>query len=261
MSSNLSNPYARSTALIAGAFILGACATGPRFARFQEPSADAPVLLLPGTRELDVSALREETVDYRVLADSGAGSETRAFGMARSEIHATTYRGSPAFLLVTNTSRGPMRFMDSAFVRRDDLAPIREVNEFRGVHRQFDYDGARVQFVGRSADSTFRGEHTYPRPVFGFNEVDILVRTIPLVPGYRAVVPLYSEGSDELEMDTIRVARPRADGPWDVRFSDPVIVSHYGVDPATRAIVSRVITRQDGGPLRLRYEIDPAAKR
>jgi hypothetical protein len=40
-----------------------------------------------------------------------------------------------------------------------------------------------------------------------------------------------------------------------------VIVSHYAIDPSTRAIVSRVITRQDGRRLRLRYEFDSAGMR
>lgn len=261
MSSRRAIRSAVRAALVLGAVGASACAPGPQFASsVARPTSADVVLLVPGTRTLASSALHDETVGYQVFADSGAGTAERRFGAGRSEIHAVTYAGKPALLLVASTSRGAMHFLDSALVRRDDLTPISEVSEFRGWHRRFEYDGARVRFVATSADSARNGEHTYPHPVFQFNEVDVLVRTIPLLAGYRAIVPLYSEGSDELEMDTISVARPRATGPWDVRFSDPVIVSHYGIDPATRAILSRVITRQDRSPLRLRYELEAAAR-
>lgn len=260
MSSRIAIRYTRA-ALVLGAAAMGACASGPQFARSAQPGNDAAVLLLPGARELASSVLGEEAVGYRVVADSGAGSRARRVGSARIQVHPTTYDGKPALLLVTSTSRGAMQYFDSALVRRDDLAPVWEVADFRGWHRRFEYDGARVRLVATSRDSVLRGEHTYPHAVFGFNEVDMLVRTIPLASGYRAIVPLYSEGSDALEMDTISVARPHANGPWDVRFSDPVIVSHYEIDPATRAIVSRVITRQDGSPIRLHYEFESATGR
>lgn len=261
MSSSAAIRHAGRSLLVLSMIAAAACATGPQFSRLEEPRSDAAVLLLPGDGTLAVSALHEQTIAYQVVQDSGSERSARRVGGGRIEIRSATYAGKPALLVVMRSNRGAMQFFDSALVRRADLTPVWEVSDFRGSHRRFEYDGARVRFVGRSGDSTLRGDHTYRHRIFQFNELDLLVRTIPLVPGYRAVVPLYSEGSDALEMDTISIARSHADGPWDVRFSDPVIVSHYGIDPATRSIVSRVITRQDGSPIRLHYAFEAATAR
>lgn len=212
-------------------------------------------MLLPGARELTTGSFRDEVVRYHALADSGDGTAARAYGEGRAELHPVPYIGGAGLLIVRRTSRAGVQFIDSALVRRDGLAPVWEVSETRGWRRRFDYNGADVRVVATSADSTRTSEHEYPHPVFHFNELDVLIRAVPLERGYRAIVPLYSEGDDALEMDSISVDRRNPSGTWDVRFADKVTVSHYGIDPTSRAIVSRV-TVWRGRPNRFHYAID-----
>jgi hypothetical protein len=87
--------------------------------------------------------------------------------------------------------------------------------------------------------------------VFHFDELDMLLRSLPLREGYEAILPLYSEGSDELEMDSVRVTTRGTDGVWSVRFADPAIVSTYGIHGTTREIVSQdILFRRNGGHMR-----------
>ncbi|HKW47850.1 MAG TPA: alpha/beta hydrolase, partial [Gemmatimonadaceae bacterium] len=84
---------------------------------------------------------------------------------------------------------------------------------------------------------------TYPFRVFNFNELDEVVRSVPLRPGYRAIVPLYSEGDNALETDSVDVEGTDSSGVWNVRFADKVIIGHYGIDGATRRIVRYEVNR------------------
>ena len=84
---------------------------------------------------------------------------------------------------------------------------------------------------------------TYRVRVFHFNELDELVRSLPLRAGYHAVVPLYSEGDNALETDTVDVEGTDDTGVWNVRFSDKVIIGHYGIDGLTRKIVRYDVSR------------------
>jgi hypothetical protein len=51
----------------------------------------------------------------------------------------------------------------------------------------------------------------------------------------KAAMPLYSEGDDSLEVDTVRVQRRGPDGVWRIGFVDPAIVATVGVDAKSRA--------------------------
>jgi hypothetical protein len=71
--------------------------------------------------------------------------------------------------------------------------------------------------------------------------------------GYQRILPLYAEvaeGSDALEMDTVRVESRAADGHWTLRFADPDIIATYGIDERTRRIVRHEYTLRRDGKLR-----------
>jgi hypothetical protein len=161
----------------------------------------------------------------------------------------TTARGQPALLLVEHNAAGGKQYLDSAVVLQRGLAPVWEHYHYGNDRSSIDYDGPRVRRTNAVGDSvTLRVEHTYDQPVFHFAELDLIVRAVPLRTGYRAIVPLYSEHDDVLEKDTLSVEGRGADGVWNVRFADAVIIANYGIDGTTRQMVRHEIERHAGGP-------------
>jgi hypothetical protein len=135
----------------------------------------------------------------------------------------------------------------------------------RGVAREYAYDGARVTGRMQRADSSWDAyDQTFPVPVFAFNEVELLVRSLRYERGLQVVAPLFSEVDRALEYDTLTVVGRGApaggrDSTWVVRFADPAIVSVYSVDAGRREIVGTEVTQRRGGAV-LRYARDRSAR-
>lgn len=127
---------------------------------------------------------------------------------------------------------------------------------FKGVRRSYRYDGARVSETVVYPDSAPKPyDHTFDQPVFAFNEVEPLVRSLDYRRGLRVVVPLFSEVDQALERDTLSVeSGSPTRATWVIRFADPVITTRYVVDARTRHIVDAVTTnRKSGGRYHYRY--------
>lgn len=108
-------------------------------------------------------------------------------------------------------------------------------------------------WVGFSAPRSF--DHTFETPVFAFNEVEPLVRSLAYRTGSAVVVPLFSEVDGDLEHDTLSVTGSTKEtgvDAWVVRFADPVITTRYVIDAHTRAILDAVTTQRKSGT-RFRY--------
>lgn len=76
----------------------------------------------------------------------------------------------------------------------------------------------------------------------------LVLRSLPLRDGYEAILPLYSEGSDTVKMDSVTVVNhDAAAGVWTLRFADPAIVATYDIDERTRKIVGRRQTARKSG--------------
>ena len=194
-------------------------------------------ILRPGNRELDVSHIQErsDSTQYFVPDPAHPGSRLQAFRHA--EEHLVDSPLGPAVLLI-----GSMRgYADSALILRSSLRPIREIQNYLTSHRRlvFEYDGNRVHVRDSTADSAVRvREHEYDGDVFHFNELTLVIRSLPLREGYEAILPLYSQGSDSLEMDSVKVIGKDDRGAWTVRFADPVLVVTHTIDANTRRIVA-----------------------
>lgn len=168
----------------------------------------------------------------------------RDLGDYQKEYVPTSYKNAPALLIIVSRIDRPGTLIDSTMVRRDGLAPIWEVSRTGTRRTRYDYEGATVLRAITAPDtSVAHGSNTYPVPDFNFNELDELIRSIPLRDGFRTLVPLYSEGDNALEIDTVSVQGKAGDGAWSVRFADKVIVSHYEINEASRAIVRVEIER------------------
>jgi len=209
-------------------------------------------LILPGSRELSTSHLTASTVRYRYFTRPSPDSAEKEVATGTASVTPITHQGKPALLLVTHSGRPERMFIDTAVVMRDGLAPVWEVSRFSQRMMRWDYSGKNVHRTLTHPDSGTRSaEHTYDVPVFHFNELEALIRSLPLREGFEAILPLYSEGSDELEMDSVRVMARDTSGVWSVRFADPAIVSTYGIHGTTRQIVRYdVVSRRDGGRFR-----------
>jgi hypothetical protein len=209
-----------------------------------------PPVLIPGSSDVTTGHIKPGSAGYRYLMRASTGDTTeRELGTGHTEQVLTEYKGKPAVLLVASVARTGQTFLDSALVMRAGLVPVWETSYVGSRVTHYEYAGKQVRLTITSPDSGTRSrEHTYDVPVFHFNELDMLIRSLPLRAAYEAILPLYSEGSDELEMDTVRVMARDADGIWSVRFADPAIVSTYGIHPSTRAIVRYdVLSRRSGG--------------
>jgi hypothetical protein len=182
--------------------------------------AAIPVVLRPGAPEIASDHL-------------GAATETVRFMKGDSEIGRFRYDWSvvsnDGLLLVTTGEVRSKPFVDSSLVKRHGLAPVWEVSQF----------GSKVK------------RWTYKGDVFNFQELDDLLRSLPLREGYERILPLFSEGDDSLEMDTVRIVSRDPTGRWTLRFADPAIVATYEIDERTRRIVRHEhVSRKTGALLR-----------
>jgi hypothetical protein len=225
-----------SLCAVLGATILVASADRP-FAR-------ALPVLRPGNTDLDVSHIRERSDSTSYALRDAKGQPTGATAFRHDEEHLIDDARGKAVMLV-NSNRD---YADTAIVLRSSLRPIREMQHYLSRHRQlvFEYEGNRVRLRDSTADSAVRiREHTYDGDVFHFNELNLIIRSLPFREGYEAILPLYSEGSDALELDTIKVLGKDDRGAWTVRFADPVIVATHTIDPVTRRLISSKGGRRD----------------
>jgi hypothetical protein len=201
-----------------------------------------PAVLRPGSADIDSRHFQNDSRSLRmVLGDSE---------ITRIQYEWRVLPPDDLLLVVTGAFQSKA-FVDSSVVRRRGLAPVREVSRFGSTIDEFTYDGPRVTLVHTTPDSgTRRVQHTYDGPVFDFQELDDLLRSLPLREGYERILPLYSEGTDTLEMDTVRVVNRAANGEWTLRFADPAITATYGIDERTRRIVRHEFTLRRNGTTR-----------
>jgi hypothetical protein len=211
--------------------------------------AAPPPLVLPGAAELRGTrfSTRCDSVWY-VATDSGARSNERIMLPHRSSETVTTRAGAPVVALVTSIGSGKTRILDSGLVYRDGLAPIVEVSRSGGRTTTYTYKEKHVVLSLEGtprADSTI--SHTYAQPVFSFQELEPVLRSLPLRDGYTAVLPLYSEGDDASEVDTVRVVG-RAPNGWRLHFADAAIVATLVIDSATRTVSAYSHVFRKAGP-------------
>jgi hypothetical protein len=201
-------------------------------------------MLLPGSADLAGTHFTARCDSMQRFGRAPGEAAERSLGAQRLTEHPTTYRGKPAVLLVTSVERA-RPFVDSMLVYRDGLAPISEIVRSGTQTTRYDYDGAHVRVT---ADSTPAKEHRYPTGVFAFQQLDAVIRSVPLRAGYAALLPLYSEGDDSVEVDSVRVEGRAPNGVWTIRFADPAIVATVGIDEKTRAQVAYSHTFRQKGP-------------
>lgn len=232
---------ARRFAVTIGAALLAACAT-------THPAGSAVTsLLAPGAPALLVPPLDDPVSVVPVFIQRATG-DTAAHLVSRVRVTGTA---ADSGTTLTRDWTPPFQSSDTLVVDARTLRPQHEVLAFNHVRREYRYDGARVTGTIQYPDSAPQAfDKTFDVPVFAFNEVEPLVRSLDYRTVRRIVVPLFSEVDGDLEHDTLSViGRDKMAGRdvWVVRFADPVITTQYLVDAKTRAILDAVTTQRKAG--------------
>lgn len=221
-------------------------------------SLAAQSVVRPADPALVLTALTERTHDYHYLLRRAPDSAEREFYAYHLEEHLVDAGGRPGLLVVKHSLSPAYHFEDSLMLERTGLAPRWEHLQIQKAVITLTYDGGRVRRTRAVPDSVpARSDTTYDTPVFAFNEQELVLRCLPLRAGYSAILPLYSEGSDSLEKDTVTVLAGPAPAPgspagWTVRFADPAIVEIYVIDDRTRQVISHETQgRRSPGKLRV----------
>jgi len=218
-------------------------------------TGQAPTLLLPGSPLLEPPPLTDTAWRTSVLMRKATG-DTVERPMARNRHEQRALTARPGHIVLTSFWEPPFTTIDTMVFSRDGLVPETERLVYRGS-RSYRYAGNRVTGTIQAPDSAPRAfDQTFAQRVFAFNEVDLLVRSLPFRAGARFVVPLFSEVDADVEMDTLSVVGPdsttRGASHWVIRFADPAIVSLYDVAAASRGVLSvETLQRRTGS--RLRY--------
>lgn len=151
---------------------------------------------------------------------------------------------------------------DTMVYDQASLAPSRERLRVGGALIDLRYRGATVERRVQRGDSV-QPWHTvtYDRPVFGFNQRELLLRVVRLQPADTLILPLYSEIDAALELDSISLITPSAGlapSQIQVRFADPAIVATVTIDTLTRRILTDE-TRNRRRPGRIVRTLRPSA--
>ena len=188
----------------------------------------------PGANQL---LARDDSMKFDVTVVDTLGN-SRPFGRTfinRSRIN------DELVLQVRGGTWGNYTTRDDLVIRRRDLLPVTETLQLPNRTTAFKYDGAKVTRTVLRPDSA-RGtsDQQFPLSIFAFNQMELLVQSVPLKAGYTRVVPLYSESDGKLEQDTITVLEKSTENNravWKIRFADPAIIKIISIDGVTRSLV------------------------
>lgn len=212
-------------------------------------------LVLPGDATLDTRHFvdRARSLEFQGFSLSG-DSVTMRIPLERSEHIIAGPTGTD--LVIAYRYGPPTSTGDSLTVIRASLAPRHETLRISNRRIDLEYTATSVDIVTRW-DSGGAVRHAKPltTPTFAFNEREQVIRSLPLAAGYRAIIPLFSEIDENVELDSVAVvARDHTSAGaavWRVRFADPAIVVTYAIDTITRqAITESVLQRQSGRVMR-----------
>lgn len=132
--------------------------------------------------------------------------------------------GPRADLLVEYSYAPPITAVDSLVVDRATLAPKTEALRQQGRTVRLEYSPTSVD-VTIQPDTGAAVGHARPlaRPAFAFNQRELVIRSLPPREGLQAILRLFSEADEAVEMDTVSVVGdvPGATGhsAWRVRQS------------------------------------------
>lgn len=145
--------------------------------------------------------------------------------------------------------------IDSTVCHAESLAPVSERSHQPTKTMSLDFAGARV--TGTVAPKDSAAHHVdmdTTVPVFNSTDADLVVASLPLADGYRAVLPFYTYELGGLERDTVTVLRSEKfvgpDGErkaWVAQLADPFLHITYWIDADSREILQAEFARRKDG--------------
>lgn len=198
-----------------------------------------PPMVVPGSHDLQSPKIAERCDSLWFVSRAPGETTEHTLLAQRKELHLV--RDRVVQVTTVNTPEGS--YVDSSVFLRNGLAPILETTYADSHVTRYRYDKNRVDVTTSSV-----AHHQYPYPLFNFEELDLVIRLLPMRPGYQALLPLYSEGDQDAEIDTVQVQGRDSVGVWQVRFADKAIVATYGIADGSGALVSYSHRFRANGP-------------
>jgi hypothetical protein len=238
------------TAIMLITLVAASCST--HTARSIAPADD---IVRAGASDLSVAHIVDNVDNQRVMSRLATGDTTAIErGKLRIEKRISSENGVANVMLYKLGHYGTGDFVDTMSMTRAGLRPIAERMHFGKTVKIIRYDGDKLHETVQVGDSVPRAfDRHFAMSVFGFAQLDLVVQSLPLHPGFHAILPLYSEGDDSLELDTATVVKlaqsdsATASPTWTVRFADPAIVSTYVIDTLSRRITSYDVHARKSG--------------
>lgn len=219
--------------------------------RASSPPTPSIGIVAPGSALLDAAHLGAYRDSVHMMTRP-AGADTTAHDLGVQTVieQPVEWRGAPALLLVKHSEGRGVVFFDSTMMHRESMQPVWEHMHANRIMKNIEYSPNQLHENSYMGDSLVRTlDLPLPHGAFGFNQLDLVLRSLRFQPGRRVTVPLFSEGDDSVEVDTISVVgrEPGLPARWTLRFADPAIVATYTIDDQTRHVLTYdVVSRRSG---------------
>jgi hypothetical protein len=197
---------------------------------------------------------------FHITATRPGDTSRFEVGTRTVERHDATTKGMHVIhrVLTFTSSRGSV--IDSTVCLAESLAPVMERSHQPTKTMSLDFAGARVTGLITPKDSAAHPvDMDTTVPVFNSTDADLVVASLPLAEGYRAILPFYTYELGGLERDTVTVLRiekiPTPDGErsaWVTRVADPFLHITYWIDTSSRDVLQAEFQRRkDGSVMRM----------
>lgn len=192
---------------------------------------------------------------YRMTASRPGDTAQVEIGTRTVERHDATVGGTRLIRRVLSFVSPRGTVIDSTTCRAESLAPVSERSLQPTKTMSLDFAGAHVTGTVTPRDSAAHPvDMDTAVPVFNSTDADLVVASLPLADGYRAILPFYTYELGGLERDTVTVLRSeKFAGPdgerkaWVAQLADPFLHITYWIDADTREILQAEFARRKDG--------------
>jgi hypothetical protein len=168
----------------------------------ERPPADT---VQAGSPVLDPSVLHPYQIERELTMTRG--DTVRPFGRQRETLSPGRLGGRPVLLHVVAFDTPNARTVDSSWVDAGSLSPLRmrSSNKFRVVDLEFGRGTVRATTSPAGAAATTAEHRLGVRPL-EWNMLPLALSSLPLRPGYRAELPVFSDRAGRVVWYSVRVA-------------------------------------------------------
>jgi len=171
----------------------------------QRPGAWTSDTIQPGSPALDPGVLHPYELHRKLTLTRG--DTARPFGTQRETLSADTLDRRPVLLHIVTFDTPNALTVDSSWVDPATLTPIRmqSSNRFRVLDLEFGRGTVRATTTPAGGAATTAEHRLEVRP-FEWNMLPLALASLPLRPGYRAELPVFSDRAGRVVWYSVRVA-------------------------------------------------------